>query len=161
MIICDEPVSSLDLSIQAQILNLFHDLQQELSVSYLFIAHDLFAVQHVSHRILVLYRGRVMESGSADIVFSQPRHPYTRELLAATPVANPKLQRARRAKPKPAGVGIAAHDGDGCPFIGRCPYAVAACMERQALRLTSVGTHAACHRSGELPAWTEAESLAS
>jgi ABC-type oligopeptide transport system ATPase subunit len=96
LVICDEPVSSLDLSVQAQVLNLFRELQDELSVSYLFVAHDLAVVRHLSDRIVVLHQGRVVEQGSAERVYRAPVEPYTKALLEASPIPDPELQRARR-----------------------------------------------------------------
>jgi len=153
MVICDEPVSALDLSVQAQVLNLLRHLQDELSLSYLFVAHNLAVVRHVSNRIFVLYRGRVMESGPADIVYRSPAHPYTRALLDAAPIADPDVQAGRRAlrarepaaHPPPTG-------SESCPFVNRCAHAIAQCGSvRPPLVPTPSGTMAACIRIGELP----------
>ena len=95
-VICDEPVSALDLSVQAQVLNLLRELQNDFDLTYLFIAHDLAVVRHLSHRIVVLYQGRVMEQGHAATVYAHPAHPYTRALLRAAPVPDPDLQRQQR-----------------------------------------------------------------
>jgi len=152
LVICDEAVSALDLSVQAQVLNLLRDLQQELQMSYLFIAHDLAVVRHVSQRIVVLYRGRVMEQGDARTVCEQPAHPYTRALLMAAPVPDPDLQRSRRlaraaAPPRSPGALAAA----SCPFAPRCPHAVAVCRSaRPPLEATPAGSLVACHRWREL-----------
>lgn len=154
LVLCDEAVSALDLSVQAQVLNLLRELQDDLSVSYLFISHDLAVVRHVSHRIVVLYRGRVLEEGSADAVYRSPRHPYTVSLLDAAPAPDPETQRRRRAAresaaarsvtPRPTGV-------PGCAYAGRCPWTVRRCLdETPVLRPLDTGTSAACHRLDEI-----------
>jgi oligopeptide/dipeptide ABC transporter ATP-binding protein len=158
LVICDEPVSALDISVRATILNLLRELQQDLELGYLFIAHDLDIVRHLSHRVIVLYRGRVMEEGDATTVHDQPLHPYTRALLEAAPVPVPELQRARRAaraarlsnsEIRTAMAG--SLQGDACPFAPRCPHAIDVCITRRpTLEVTNTGVAVACHRWQEL-----------
>jgi oligopeptide/dipeptide ABC transporter ATP-binding protein len=152
LVICDEPVSALDLSVQAQVLNLLSDLQHEFRLGYLFIAHDLPVVRHLSHRIIVLYRGRIMEQGEAKRIYERPVHPYTRTLLEAVPVPDPDLQRARRGARTARRVDAPLVSGaDACPFAARCPYAIDICVaKRPQLEVTPDGSAIACHRWQEL-----------
>ncbi len=150
-IVCDEPVSALDVSIQAQVLNLLGDLRDRLGMSLLFISHDMAVVRHLATHVGVLYAGTLVETGPAADVFGNPRHPYTRMLLAATPNPVPGL-RARGAEidgepPSPY------HRASGCPFASRCTERIDACLEaRPGLDEWTQGKHsAACFRSGELP----------
>ena len=155
LVICDEPVSALDLSTQAQVLNLLAELRGKSGLAYLFIAHDLAVVKHLSQRIVVLYRGRIMEEGKASEVYNNPKHPYTKALLAAAPVPDVDEQRERRAKratttsaPSSA---ILHLPGDGCPFAGRCPWVQEVCKtKRPALDVVAtsadgIAQKAACH----------------
>jgi oligopeptide/dipeptide ABC transporter ATP-binding protein len=155
IVIADEPVSALDLSTQAQVLNLFADLRETLGVSFLFISHNLAVVEHVSDRIVVLYRGRVVESGPAEIVSSVPAHPYTRALLAAVPVPDPRRQAIRRRQRQELSLGTtdtaAPTSGDACVFASRCPHRRDECLTaRPPLELSAAGTLVACVRHREI-----------
>jgi oligopeptide transport system ATP-binding protein len=144
LIVCDEPVSALDVSVQAQIINLLQDLQREHGMAYLFVAHDLAVVEHISRRILVMYLGRIVEAGDAKVVCQSPQHPYTKALLSAVPVVDPdsKRQRILLSGEVPSPI----HPPGGCPFHPRCPVAEARCRtEVPLLRETSPGRWAACH----------------
>ncbi len=144
LIVCDEPVSALDVSIQAQIVNLLTDLRERHGLSYLFVAHDLAVVKHISHRILVMYLGRIVEAGDARSVCGDARHPYTRALLSAVPEVDPNSKRSRIVLtgdlPSPV------HPPTGCPFHPRCPVAEARCRtEAPLLRPVDANRAVACH----------------
>jgi oligopeptide/dipeptide ABC transporter ATP-binding protein len=128
LIICDEPVSALDVSIQAQVINLMMDIQKEFDVSFLFIAHDLSVVEHISDKIAVMYLGNLMEFGAASQVYHHPKHPYSQALLSAVPVPDPKQKNRNRIILK-GDVPTPMNKPSGCSFRTRCPIAVASCSE--------------------------------
>ncbi|MGF1619332.1 MAG: ABC transporter ATP-binding protein [Rhodomicrobiaceae bacterium] len=151
LLICDEPVSALDLSIQAQIINLLIELKRNFGLTMIFISHDLSVVRHISDRVMVLYLGRVMEIGGKRTLFGAPMHPYTRALLSAAPVPDPKAARARKRMPLEGDMPSPLNPPSGCVFRTRCPFAKERCAaEVPALRLMPSGQHAACHFAEEI-----------
>lgn len=153
MIICDEPVSALDVSIQSQILNLLLELQQEMRLTYLFIAHDLAVVKHISDRIAVMYLGKIVENTDADTLYDNPVHPYTHALISAIPVADPTVRKKKQILK--GDVPSPIHPPSGCVFHTRCPYVIDRCKIEEPRLCPAPGTSGdahlqACLRAGEI-----------
>ncbi len=151
LIVCDEPVSALDVSIQAQILNLLSELRDRFNLTLIFISHDLSVVRHVSDRIVVLYLGRMIEYAPRDELYNDPKHPYTRALLTAVPVPDPKLARQRKITELRGEIPSPINPPSGCAFRSRCPYAIPVCAEKRP-EIESSGElrSVACHRWREI-----------
>jgi len=145
-LVCDEPISALDVSIQAQVVNLLQSLQDQLGVAYLFVAHDLSMVKHISHRIAVMYLGRCMELTNRNAIFDDPLHPYTQSLTSAVPIPNPKLERQRQRLILKGEPPSPANAPNGCVFHPRCVLAVERCQkEIPEFREVKPGHLVACH----------------
>ena len=150
-IVCDEPVSALDVSIQAQVINMFAELQEKFGLTYLFIAHDLLVVRHISDRIAVMYLGKMVELADANEIYDHPLHPYSKSLLSAVPVPDPKIARANQRIVLSGDIPSPLNAPSGCPFRTRCPYACGKCAESMPdFQEVSAGHFVACHRVGEI-----------
>ena len=150
-IVCDEPVSALDVSIQAQVINMFSDLQEKLGLTYLFIAHDLLVVRHISDRIAVMYLGHMVELADADEIYNHSLHPYSKSLLSAVPVPDPKIARANKRIVLKGDIPSPLNAPSGCPFRTRCQYATDKCAESMPeFKEVSKGHFVACHRVAEI-----------
>ena len=144
-IVCDEPVSALDVSIQAQVINMFDELQDEMGLTYLFIAHDILVVRHISDRIAVMYLGKMVELADAKEIYEHPVHPYTKSLMSAVPQPDPKVARANKRIVLSGDIPSPLNAPSGCPFRTRCPQATAACAEAMPeFREVAPGHFAAC-----------------
>ena len=149
-IVCDEPISALDVSIQAQIMNLLEKIQAERKISYLFIAHDLSMVNHISHRIGVMYLGNLVEIGPADEIYQNPMHPYTKALLSAEPIPDPKMARKKESVLLEGEVPSPLNPPKGCPFVTRCTHAMNRCKEENPEWKEIAGRRVSCHLDVDL-----------
>ncbi len=150
-IVCDEPVSALDVSIQAQVINMFGELQEKMGLTYLFIAHDLLVVRHISDRIAVMYLGKMVELADAKEIYDHPLHPYSKSLLSAVPVPDPKIARSNQRIVLSGDIPSPLNAPSGCPFRTRCAYATDKCAEAMPeFKEVSKGHFVACHRVSEI-----------
>ena len=150
-IVCDEPVSALDVSIQAQVINMFDELQDKLGLTYLFIAHDLLVVRHISNRIAVMYLGKMVELADANEIYNKPLHPYSKSLISAVPIPDPKIARANKRIVLSGDIPSPLNAPSGCPFRTRCEYATPKCAEcMPEFKEVSKGHFVACHRTEEI-----------
>ena len=150
-IVCDEPVSALDVSIQAQVINMFDELQEKLGLTYLFIAHDLLVVRHISNRIAVMYLGKMVELADADEIYKNPLHPYSKSLISAVPIPDPKIARANQRIVLSGDIPSPLNAPSGCPFRTRCAYCKGDCAESMPeFKEVSKGHFVACHHVSDI-----------